>query len=447
MEKTNGTLKWILYCFLLFWANPLHAQDPVQQGAPFNGAPDPRDAVIYQVNIRAFSATHNLQGVIDRLDQIRALGANVVYLMPIYPVGTLKSSNSPYCIRDFDSVATEFGTLADLRSLVDGAHKRGMAVILDWIANQTSWDHPWIAAHPDWYIKDTSGHITHLGRYRDVAALNFGSTAMRAAMIHELRYWVFTANVDGFRCDFADNTPIDFWRQAIGSLRGIQGHQLLLLAEGTRPANFSAGFDYNFGMRFYNNLKPIFDGRTVTAIDSLNIIEYQGVTGSQQVVRYITNHDVNGSDGTPLDLFGGKAGSMAAFVVAAYMKGVPFIYDGQEVAFPARITFPFTRTTIDWTINPDVTAEYSRIIGFRNGSFAVRRGRLTSYTNKDVCVFTKIAGSDSVLVFSNLRNNRISYDVPAILAGTTWRNAFDNSRVTLGASVTLSPYQYLVLRK
>src|ERR1700761_9138561 len=70
---------------------------PAQYGTPYNSVPDPRDVTMYQVNMRAFSSSHNFQGVINRLDSIKALGANVIYLMPVYPVGTLKSSNSPYC--------------------------------------------------------------------------------------------------------------------------------------------------------------------------------------------------------------------------------------------------------------------------------------------------------------------------------------------------------------
>src|SRR5262249_33829176 len=66
--------------------------------APFAGVPDPRDAILYQVNLRAFS-DKGFQGVIDRLDQIQTLGVNVIYLMPVTPVGVLKSANSPYCVR------------------------------------------------------------------------------------------------------------------------------------------------------------------------------------------------------------------------------------------------------------------------------------------------------------------------------------------------------------
>jgi Alpha amylase, catalytic domain/Maltogenic Amylase, C-terminal domain len=452
-----------LFCFLLLACSKHHAVTPTtppadsttttaptlpaQYGTPFTGVPDPRDVSIYQVNIRAFSPSHDLQGVIARLDSIGALGVNVIYLMPVYPVGVLNSINSPYCIRSFDSVGTEYGTLADLRNLVDSAHSRNMAVILDWVVNQTSWDHPWITQHPDWYLHGAGGNIEALSGYADVAALNFASTAMRSAMITAMESWVFRANVDGFRCDYADNPPIDFWQQAIDTLRHITSHQLLLLAEGTRAANYGAGFDYNFGMQFYGgSLKPIFTGSPATLIDVSDSVEYVGSSGTQQIVRYLTNHDVDGSDGAPVTLFGGIPGSTAAFVVVALRKGVPFIYNGTEVAFPTAITFPFMTVTIDWTINPSVTAVYKQIIGFRNNSVAVRRGAVTAYDNSDVCAFTKTAGDSSALVLVNLRNVPVSYPVPAALQNTSWTDAFAGAPVTIGSQVSLAPYQYIVLR-
>ena len=421
------------------------AQYPPQYGTPFTGVPDPRDVTIYQVNMRAFSSTHTFQGVINRLDSIKALGVNVIYLMPVYPVGVLKSVNSPYCIRSFDSVGTEFGTLTDLRTLVDGAHSRNMAVMLDWVVNQTSWDHPWITQHPSWYLQDGSGNIEQLGSYTDVAALNFANDSMRIAMITAMKSWVFRANVDGFRCDFADNPPIDFWQETIDTLRNISTHTLLLLAEGTRSANYGAGFDYNFGFTFYGNLQPIIQGSSVTLIDNANTSEYTGASGTNQIVRYLTNHDVDGSDGAPVTRLGGIPAANAAFVVVAYMKGVPFVYNGTEEAFPTAITFPFLSVTINWGINPAVTAFYKQVIAFRDSSVAIRRGTLVSYDNNDICAFTKTSGSQEAAVFVNLRNSTISYPLPSALANTIWNNAFTGASTTLGTSLSLSPYQYVVL--
>jgi glycosidase len=419
---------------------------PAQYGTPFLGVPDPRDVTIYQVNMRAFSPTHNLQGVINRLDSIKALGVNVIYLMPVYPVGVYKAINSPYCIRSLDSVGTEFGTLTDLRNLVDGAHSRNMAVIMDWVVNQTSWDHPWITQHPNWYLQDGSGNIQALSGYTDVAALNFSSAPMRLAMIFAMKSWVYRANIDGFRCDYADNPPIDFWQQAIDTLRNITTHNLLLLAEGTRSANYGAGFDYNFGFTFYGNLQPIIQGSSVTLIDNANTSEYTGAAGTNQIVRYLTNHDVDGSDGAPVTRLGGIPAANAAFVVVAYMKGVPFVYNGTEEAFPTAIVFPFTSVTINWGINPAVTAFYKQVIAFRDSSTAIRRGTLASYDNNDVCAFTKTTGDSSVLVLVNLRNAVVNYPVPAALQNTSWTDAFAGTAVSIGSQVSLGAYQYMVLR-
>ena len=212
---------------------PALAADPAQYGATYTKVPLAKDAIIYQVNTRAFSAAGNLKGVTARLDSIKNLGVNIVYLMPINPVGTLLSVNSPYAIKDYKAVGSEFGALEDLRTLVNDAHSKNMAVMLDVVVNHTSWDHDWITAHKSWYKQDASGNIVSALGYNDVAQLNFNNDTMRTAMIEALRYWVFTANIDGYRFDFADNVPLDFWKQALSSLKSIPNRQLLFFAEGT----------------------------------------------------------------------------------------------------------------------------------------------------------------------------------------------------------------------
>lgn len=430
-------------------ANRFIEKNPKQYGKPFTKVPDPRDVTLYQVNIRAFSAKGNFKGVLERLDSIKALGVNVIYLMPIYPVGILKTSNSPYCVRDYKAVNSEFGNLEDLRAIVDGAHRRNMSLILDWVPNHTSFDNSW-TSNKSWYLQDSVGNIISPPGtgWNDVAQLNFKNADMRLAMINAMKYWVLTANIDGFRCDYADGPPVDFWKQAIDSLRNISTHKLLLMAEGARSENFALGFDYNFGFRFFENLKKMYEHNySVLSIDSLNVTDYKGASDSQRVIRYITNHDVNGSDGTPLQLFGGEKGTMAAFVVVAYMKSVPMIYNGQEVATPYRLVFPFTSKKIDWTLNPEITAEYKKVIAFRNSSNAIRRGDLTSYSTYDVCAFTKKSVNEEVLVISNLRNKPINYMLPSTIKNSTWKNALKDGSTTLSGSISLPPYSYFVFKK
>ena len=188
---------------------------PQQYGTPLSNVPNVDKATIYEVNLRAQSSEGNLQGVIAKLDHIKSLGTNIIWLMPIYEQGQINSVGSPYCVKNYEKISPEYGSLADLRALTDQAHALGMAVILDWVANHTAWDHPWITSHPEWYTQNSSGQIIIPPgtNWNDVADLNFEQAAMRKEQIAAMKYWVLEANVDGFRCDYADGVPFDFWSE------------------------------------------------------------------------------------------------------------------------------------------------------------------------------------------------------------------------------------------
>jgi glycosidase len=121
-----------------------------QYGIALDSVPETKNIIMYEVNLRAFSSGGDLQGVINRLDQLKALNVNVIWLMPIYPIGQINSVNSPYCVKNYYEVGGEYGTLADLRTLTTEAHNRNMAVVVDWVANHTAWDNPWVTQHPEW---------------------------------------------------------------------------------------------------------------------------------------------------------------------------------------------------------------------------------------------------------------------------------------------------------
>lgn len=122
------------------------------------------------------------------------------------------------------------------------------------------------------------------------------------------------------------------------------------------------------------------------------------------------------------------------------------IYNGQEVGNPTRLTFPFLTSSINWKLNPSMVAEYKKIISFRNSSEAIRRGNLVTYSNADICAFTKSSASETVFVLSNLRNSTITYILPPTIANTQWQDAYTGETVQLNAQVALSPYQYTVLK-
>jgi len=453
LNKNRRTWKQLLLyfsmmIFALLLTTSAKAQDPPQYGTPFAGVPDIRDVNMYQVHNRPYSAAGNFAGITARLDSIKALGVNVVYLMPIYPHGTdSKSSASPYSIKGFDSVATEYGTLTDFRNLVAGCHARGMAVILDFAVNGTSWDHPWITQNPSWYVQ-SGGVIQQLANFPDVAALDFTNTSMRAAMVQAMRYWIFAANIDGFRCDFANNPPIDFWTNTIASLRGITTHKLIMLAEGDRQANYQAGFDYDFGDDFYYDaIQPISTGASVSTIQTTTNTEYTLATGSQQMARYTSNHDIETTT-TAIQQFGGHNGVIANYLVCAYMRGVPFLTSGQEVDFNQTIPWPYTSVKINWSANLGASADFKKVNNYRTSSEAVRRGVMANFSDNNTCAFTKTSQttSEKVVVMVNMRNSTQNYVIPAAIAGN-YKNAYTGASVTLtsGATQSLTAFQYIVL--
>jgi glycosidase len=424
-----------------------------QYGISFEKMPKKEDAIIYQVNIRAFSQAGTLKGVQDRLSQIQELGVNVIYLMPVFPVGKERAAGelgSPYAVKDYKAVNPDFGTLQDLQVLVEEAHKKNMAVVLDWVANHTAWDNAWITQHPEWYQKDADGKIIIPPgtNYNDVAQLDFNNTEMKNAMIDAMSYWVYTANIDGFRCDYADFVPQNFWTDAITKLRSIKKNQsILMLAEGSKTSHFTSGFDYTFGFNFFSTLEQLFkDSKPATTIQDSNATEYaNNYNPENKVVRYTSNHDVNWTEGTPIALFGGKKGSIATFVVAAYLKSVPMIYNGQEIGYEQKIDY-FSRTPIDWsTADNEMLAEYKKIIALRNTSNAIKKGTFTGYSSDAVSAFTMVKDAEKVFVLSNLTSNTVKYLVSNSLKGS-WKDGFTGAAVTVGAEITLLPYQYMVLK-
>jgi glycosidase len=420
----------------------------VQYETPFTEIPITSDIVMYEVNERAFSTSGNFAGIISRLDKIKELGVNVIWLMPTTPIGSVNSINSPYCVKNYTGVNPEFGNLEDLRTLVREAHLRGMSVILDWVANHTSWDNPWIA-NTSWYTQDSLGNIIHPAgtNWQDVADLNFNNAAMRLEMIKAMKYWILTANVDGFRCDAADFVPFDFWKQAIDDLRLIPNREIIMLAEGSRSDHFTAGFDMNFSWDFFGKNKNVFKNNYAASdLFTTSTLEYSTITPGKQKLRFTSNHDECAWDDTPLGLFGGIQASLSAFVISSFMDGVPLIYNGQEVGCTVKLPY-FSNSPINWSTNPTMLTEYKRLINLRNTHTAIRTGTITDYSNADLVAFKKQKNADEVFVIANSRNSAKTFTVPIALVGTVWINTSDNTSITLGSSINLSAFEYTILVK
>lgn len=448
----KNTLKIILFLFL---STILKSCSSGEDAIDNNPDPTPsvfvvpatENIVMYEINPSAFSSTHDIQGIINRLDNIKDLGINTIWIMPIYPVGEVNSFGSPYCVKNFTGVRASLGTLDTFKMLVDKAHEKGMAVILDWVANHTAWDNPWIYDHPEWYTQNGSGQIVSPAgtNWNDVADLNFDNSEMRLAMIAAMKFWVEETDIDGFRCDAADYVPYDFWQQANTALNAIPNKDLILLAEGARADHFAAGFQMNFAWDFMSNLKNVFNFNQSSAntLFTTNTNEYSVVPSGKKKLRFTTNHDES-NQATPITVYNGKYGAMAASVITIFMQGVPMLYCGQEVGVTVSSNYS-GNAVINWNANSDMLLAYQRMLAFYNASTTARTGTITNFSSVDVVAFQK-TGSEAVLVMANTRSTSKNYTVPAAQQGI-WTDVLTNETKTLSNTISLSPYQYLILKR
>lgn len=408
--------------------------------------PVPEQVVMYQVNPRVFADNASLLAVIPQLDSIRSLGTNVVWIMPIYPIGQVKSKNSPYSIANYTAVNPEFGTIDDFKLLVRECHARGMAFIMDWVANHTAWDSKWLAeGHDDWYTKDADGNIIYPAGtdWTDVADLNYDNRDMRKRMTESMLFWVMECGVDGFRCDVADEVPADFWSECISTLRDKAARPILMLAEGHKPENFTSGFDLNYAWEYMAALRDVFC-RDSSARELLRVEEeeYAQVPAGKLKLRFTTNHD-EATKRSTVDEFGGHQGALAAYAAAIFMNGAALLYGEQEVAYPDRINF-FEYVPVDWTANPDVRGEYRQMLHIFSDYPEIHGPDNKSFSTDDVLVLQK---AGDFLVVVNVRPEGRTIKTPEGWEGLTVDDLRSGEKISLGEDIALSEYQYMLLKK
>ena len=413
--------------------------------------PKTEDVVMYQINPRVFAPSKSLKAVEQRVGAISDLGANVMWVMPIYPIGKVKSKNSPYSISDYKKVNPEFGTIDDMKSLVKTCHAHGMSVILDWVANHTAWDNVWMKNHKDWYTQDADGNVIFPPGtdWTDVADLNYDNPDMRAAMIDAMKFWVTEVGVDGFRCDVADQVPADFWKDAISQLRqAAGGRRILMLAEGANPDNFTVGgFDMNYAWGFMGALDRVFvKGNKASDLIDCDKREYGEIPKGKIKLRFTTNHD-EATKYSTVQQFGSVDGALAAFVATTFLHGGMLVYGSQEVAYPEKINF-FNYVPVDWNSNPEVLATYKKLISIYKANPAISKGDLVTYPDDNILVFEKTDYNNDFLVLVNVRNKKQSFkNAPSKWQNTDLTDMMTGRNIRLGLDVELSPFQYMILKK
>jgi cyclomaltodextrinase / maltogenic alpha-amylase / neopullulanase len=418
------------------------------------GLPDwARGSTIYEINVRQFSASGRFSAVTAALPRLKALGVDILWLMPIHPIGELHrkgSLGSYYAAKDYLAVNPEFGSEQDLRDLITAAHAQGQRVILDWVPNHVSPDNPLTRTHPEFFWRDDKGNLTppHGTDWTDVVQFDFAAPGLVEYQAGVLLHWIRNFGVDGFRCDVAWGLPTPFWNEVVQRVRAVKP-DAFFLAEAELPQHQVAAFNLSYGFDLHHVMNEIAQGkRSASGIDEAYAkIRARFPRGSALMV-FTSSHDENSWAGTEFERMGE---GYAPFAVLTFLlDGVPMIYNGQEVGLDRRLQF-FERDPIVWPQEEHPTTRLYRVMtALRHAHPALHTGaamrRLDTTDNASIYAIARSAAGRQVVGVFNLSAKEAAADLydPA-LAGE-WRDAFTGEKVTLDALVPLvmKPWGYRV---
>jgi len=290
-----------------------------------------QNAAIYEVFVRSHSSARTFEAVEKDLDRIQQLGIDVIWLMPIHPIGVenhKEDPGSPYAVKDYYAVNPRFGTMDDFKSLVDAVHDRGMYIILDMVMNHSSWDNALMEEHPDWYTRDAAGEVVSPNTdWWDVADLNYDAEGIRDYMVDMLVWWVRETGIDGFRFDVAELVPNEFWVAAKEACQAVNP-EVFFLAEGDKPYLHLNGHDMTYSWNIWSRVVGAAQGEiAMTEIKKSFENEALQYPKNALRMRFTENHDKERSRA----IIGDRDLNRTAWSFVALMKGNPLIYAGQEV--------------------------------------------------------------------------------------------------------------------
>lgn len=409
---------------------------------------------IYEVNVRQFSEEGSFDKVTEYLPKIKAMGIDLVWVMPIHAIGEKNrkgSMGSYYSISDYKSVNSEFGTEEDFQELVDRAHELGMHVILDWVANHTAWDHHWTETNPEFFEKNEAGEfIPPVADWTDVIALDYGNAGMRAAMIDAMEYWVREFGVDGYRCDVAEEVPTDFWNDARAALN--QHKQVFMLAEGQLPEFHEKAFEMSYAWHQMGEMRKLKAGE----INAKDLADYEAFEQNEKYpdhairMRFLSNHDENSWHSSVEEDYGPAEGVLRAYTFTA--PGMPLIYNGEEAGLDRMLLF-FEKDLIDWRPHPQ-REHLTRLFQWKTRNQALWNGahggdffNFVTGADEQVWAFYRQKSGDKIISIMNLSPKPVTFAITDDALKGEYTDVLTDEAYKLGTSesFTLEPWGYWLL--
>ena len=351
-----------------------------------------RNQVMYSVFVRQFSKEGTFAAVQAALPRIRALGVDVIWLMPIHPIGEAcrkGTLGSPYAIRDYRAINPELGTMADFVALVEAIHAFGMKCIIDVVYNHTSPDSVLAQQHPDWFYHKADGTFGNkIGDWSDIIDLDYRVPALWTYQIQTLRQWAHV--VDGFRCDVAPLIPLAFWQQARQEVEQVRPG-CLWLSESVEPSftlsnrargmvslsdaeifqAFDVCYDYDIHGDLLNALTG--NGTLATYADAINRQAYT-YPANYVKLRFLENHDRPRAAWILPDTKVRHNWTALMY----FQQGMTLLYAGQEIQCVHRPSL-FDRDPIDWASGYEHTEQYQTLYAIKQDAIFAQG----MYTVKD----------------------------------------------------------------
>ncbi|PCJ82202.1 MAG: alpha-amylase [Bacteroidetes bacterium] len=433
-----------------------------------------KNATIYEVNLRQHTPEGTLQAFKKDLPRLKELGVDVLWFMPIHPIGEVNrkggdnkasfiaepgsgSLGSPYSVKNYIEVNPDYGTMGDLIDVVKEAHGLGMKVILDWVANHSAFDCDWTESHRGYYLLDKTGNLQPpTGTdWWDVSQLDWDNGVQNGlydGMAKAMEFWVSEAEIDGFRCDVAEKVPVAFWEMARRRLEAINP-EIFMLAEADVPEHHNRAFDMSYAWHFHHLTNEIAKGREDASILTEYLIgEAERFPSDAYRMGFATNHDENSWNGTIYERYGDAADAMV--ILSSTLFDMPLIYSGQEAGLNKRLRF-FEKDTIEWG-NYSKSNFYKSINKLHhdeeamwNGDFGSAPEVLKSDSPKQIFAFSKKKGDSEVVVILNLSPDEVveSVQIPEgkfelYMSGDGSDNYESNNDLN-----TLSPWCYKIFRR
>jgi alpha-amylase len=440
-------------CFLIITESCNNQKDketPVEK----NGHPAwSAQSNIYEVNLRQFSAAGTIMAFEKELPRLKDMGVEVLWFMPITPIGvegrkmTEKDLGSYYAVKDYKGFNPEFGTMNDWKAFVKHAHDMGFKVITDWVANHSAPDNHWMKAHPGFYAKDSAGKLVAPYDWTDVRKLNYANRELRDSMIDAMKFWVSETGIDGFRCDVADDVPIDFWTACIAELRKLK--HVFMLAEGENLELYTAGFDELYAWNMMRAMADLYAGKkTVVQFDSVVNAEIAKYPKNAYRLFFTTNHDENSWNGTEFEKYGDAYKTFAVFSQTMY-QSVPLIYNGQEDMNKKRLKF-FVKDTIPWVGKMDLESFYKTLLNLRKSNAALAADaaykKIASTSDTSIFAYQREKDGHKVLVVLNLSKQpqKFTFNDESINGNPVNVFSAAKDKINSKQEFNLGPWGYLV---